>query len=106
MSRTHLSGILHEVADKIGCQVYYKPKTNVRLKYPCIVYSPSTITDQKANNVSFITHRNYEITFMTQTLNYEEDAKRIASSVPYGSIVREFESDNIQHVIIGCSDIF
>lgn len=107
MSRIHLDGILKQVAERNGnIPVYYKPPSNMRLKYPCIVYSSSGIEEQKANNTSYLIHRRYEVTYLTQQVDHEAVAKDIADSVPYGYIIREYESDGIQHTVIGCADLY
>lgn len=107
MSRLHLDSILHEVSNRHGnFPIYFKPPSGFNLKYPCLVYNPSGVDSVNANNELYIAHRQYELSFMTQRIDQEELIKDIVKSVPYGRIIREFETNGIQHTLMGCSDIY
>lgn len=108
MARLDLHTKLLSVVEGTDIQVWYSPNlpSNIRLKYPTIVYSdvPSNET-QYANNKIYINYNKYEITFMSKVHNREIPIA-IANAVNFGKIVREYESDNVYHTIISCYEIY
>lgn len=106
MSRLTLDRVLKGIADSHGCPLWFQPPTGAKLTYPCILYSPATPTNLKANNKTFIIFRNYEITYITKEADHEAIIKEIIDKVPYGHLVREFISNNLYHTIIGCSSTY
>lgn len=44
--------------------VYFQPPADVKLVYPCIVYSLEYISSMKADNVGYIKHPTYKVTYI------------------------------------------
>ena len=61
MNRAELSAKLHVLCPN----VYFQPPSTVQLKYPCIVYSLTGVTQRKAENTVYITMREYIVTYIT-----------------------------------------
>lgn len=57
-SRDDLSKILHTFCS----HVYFQPDSNVKLVYPCIIYTFDGFNDKKADNKNYVTHGRYSIT--------------------------------------------
>lgn len=75
--------------------VYFQPPANVKLVYPCIVYSRNGCDTDHADNKSYTFTQRYQVTFISQgpdsTVPY-----RIQQHFPcrYGS---DYTTDNLYH---------
>lgn len=47
-------------------RVYYQPHENIKLVYPCIVYSLDGIKSEFADDFNYIGNRQYQVTLMTR----------------------------------------
>lgn len=92
-SKDDLSLILKEIlgSDK----VYNSPPS--RLGYPCILYQRDDIKIRSADNIKYIKHTAYTLTYMT----YRSDEKVVDDilSLPMCSFDREYTADNIKHIV-------
>lgn len=54
---------LHEILVGIlgSRNVYYDPPEDLKMEYPCIRYSKSSINVQKANNKAYLKHNRYQV---------------------------------------------
>lgn len=59
--REKLDNILRGI---VGRNVYFQPPENLRMQYPCIIYRPSIVRIQHANNMPYTTFKGYELTFV------------------------------------------
>lgn len=64
-SREALSNKLHTICDN----VYFQPDSNVKMKYPCIVYTLNRPEDSYADNSRFLTRQSYQITTIYKSLS-------------------------------------
>ena len=105
MSRLTLDAKLKAIADELGCSLYFQPPADIRLTYPCILYSASGSQDMRANNGHYVLHIGYDITYITK----DPDTKvpfKILETVSYGNLGRQFVSDNLYHHVIECYEIY
>ena len=105
MSRLDLDAKLKAVTQKHGMKLYYQPPASLKITYPCVVYEGTGTRSVRADNGHYILFRRYNITFITK----KEDPgfiKEILGSINYGSIDREFISDNLYHTVLSCSEIY
>lgn len=88
---------LHEELAKIlgSRNVYFQPPESVKIKYPCIIYERSNIIDTKANNESYITHKQY--TIMVLDKDPESEIPDKIQKLPYCRFDRHYVSENINH---------
>ena len=75
--------------------VYYQPPESVKIKYPAIVYSRSTIPTKKANNSMYKTDFYYSITLIGTNPQDETIMKLLSlDNMKYD---RKFISDGMYH---------
>lgn len=93
-NRVQLQGILEEL---IGSRnVYFQPPENVKLQYPCIVYSRGTIgTTQYANDKPYQNHVRYELTVIDK--NPDSNILDKVASLPMCRFERHYTADNLNH---------
>ena len=58
-TRTELQDLLEEILG--SSNVYFQPPENLKLRYPCIVYSRNKVTSTFADNGSYIRRRRYSV---------------------------------------------
>lgn len=93
--RIKLREKLYEIAGRDN--VYYEPASNVRLKYPCIVYKLSNLNNQHADNIPYIQFLRYEVTVMDK--NPDSEISEAISKLPACSFVNSYVVENIHHTI-------
>ena len=75
--------------------VYFQPPENLRIKYPCVIYSLDGLFEPKADNIDYSRRRKYEILYITHDpddLNIEK-----ISDLPFCSMKRPYVADNLHH---------
>lgn len=89
--RKPLSDILHELCEN----VYFQPPENIKLKYPCIVYTLVGAEKRAADNLGYITHGRYQVLYITRNPDDETIEKLLVlSSI---RLDRAYSSDNLHH---------
>lgn len=75
--------------------VYFQPPSNIRLKYPAIVYSFAKYDPVRAENEIYLLRKAYEMTLIETVPEsaYAEELLRL----PYCAHDRTFVSDNLYH---------
>lgn len=68
-------------------EVHYQPPANVRLTYPCIVYRPSDIKNQYANNIKYLGFHTFSATLMTEDIDSVEVEEFIGASSEFVNIL-------------------
>ena len=92
---------LHEkLCEILGSRnVYFQPSESVKLVYPCIIYSLSTLNIKYADNHIYSHRDRYSVTVVDR----DPDSK-IYEDVLYGfqycSFDRPFTSDNLNHKVL------
>ncbi len=88
---------LHErLCDILGSRnVYFQPPESVKLKYPAIVYSRSTIDNTHADNLPYL----QKIEYMVTVIDKDPDSEIVQrmSQVPYCRHNRHYKADNLNH---------
>lgn len=75
--------------------VYFQPPSNIKMHYPCIVYTRSTGYSRFADNGSWIFRSRYQIQLISKDPDnpaFDELAK-----LPYSSYDRHYVVDNLNH---------
>lgn len=78
--------------------VYYQPPESVKMEYPCIRYSKSSIDSKHADNVKYVNTTAYDITVI-DTLPDNDVIMKILD-LPMTSFDRHYVSDNLNHDVI------
>lgn len=94
-SRTKLHALLVEFADN----VYFQPPSNIRLTYPCIVYSKIRKDDTHANNNTYVSVQAYQLTVIDQDPD-SIIADAIEVSFEMCSITAYFTRDNLNQTTL------
>lgn len=95
-TRLELQSKLEEILG--SDRVYYQPPESVKMEYPAIVYSRSSVRDFHADNMKYFTKNRYEITVIDRLP--DNDAIDELLRLPYCSYDRNYKSDNLNHDIL------
>lgn len=89
---------LHEaLCSLIGSRnVYFQPPENVRMKYPCIVYELSRVTQRHADDRTYKFDKSYEVTYISD--NPDTDIHELMlTAFMYCQFDRRFVNDGLYH---------
>lgn len=88
---------LHEVLCKIlgSRNVYYQPPASVKMKYPAIVYSRSSIDNSYANNSVYNQMTAYDVIVIDS--DPDTPLIEVMSKLPLCRFVRHYVADNLNH---------
>ena len=77
--------------------LYYQPGANIRMKYPCIVYTMSRIQNKHANDGVYTQRVFYTVT----VIDTDPDSKIVAvvSALPKCACDHQFISENLYHTV-------
>lgn len=92
-SRIELQALLEEILGSRN--VYFQPPENIKLKYPCIIYSFAKFHTKKADNRDYLRGRRYEITLIHT--NPDNEVVDKLQDLQYCDLDRPFVSDNLYH---------
>ena len=86
---------LSEVLNSICRNVYFQPSTDVKMKYPCIVYELEKMNVLRADNTPYVLYDMYSIKYITRD---PDDATRLELiSLPMCSSQKLYIADNLYH---------
>lgn len=91
--RLKLHAILCEIMGSNN--VYYQPPEDIRMKYPCIVYSHDRNEISYADNRNYIKHNRYSITLIDR--DPDSGFRDKIEELQYCTFDRYFSSDNLNH---------
>lgn len=92
-SRQRLHQKLLEMTDR----VYFQPPENVRLEYPCIVYSRVQMDTKHADNKPYSRTKRYNVTIIDR--DPDSPLPDMVGDLPGSSFVTHFTNDNLNHDI-------
>ena len=75
--------------------VYFQPPENVKLKYPCIIYSRTRIDGTFANNDVYRLDHGYQLVYLTR--NPDDSMIDTLAQLPTCRFQREYVSDQLYH---------
>ena len=89
---------LHEeLCDILGSRnAYFQPPASIKLNYPCIVYSISSVNKQNANDQMYKSMNEYKVVVIDTDPDSEIPSKIIAH-FPMCRFDRPYTSDNLNH---------
>lgn len=87
--------ILSAIEKEARRHVYFQPTVNIRIAYPCIVYSLSNIDAKFADNIPYILQKQYSLT----VIDKDPDSMIVdkVSELPRCSFDRHYTADNLHH---------
>lgn len=81
--------------------VYYQPPPDVRLTYPCIVYSDGSPMTRRGDNKLYLQQRGYDVVYITRTPMGEsynsDDWFKFYNKFEYCNFGTHYISDNLHH---------
>lgn len=92
-TREELDALLCEKLDSE--YVYFQPPEDMKISYPCIVYSLNGHFDRRADNDNYHRRREYSLVYITRDPD-DEMIEKLAD-LPYCSMGRPYSSDNLHH---------
>lgn len=93
--RLELQSTLEDLVEDIP--VYYQPPSNLRMVYPCIVYSWENQLENFADNNLYLRKRRYQVTVIDRDPDSEIPDK--VGALPYCSMNTIFVSDDLNHFV-------
>lgn len=78
---------------------YFEPPANVRMQYPCVVYSRSGIYDTRADDLKYLKRQRFSVTVI-DTNPDTEWPQMILDHFPYARFDRPFSADRLAHYVI------
>lgn len=77
--------------------VYFQPPENLKLKYPCIIYSFADIDKRMADDIKYLKFRRYELILIhSDPDNTLVDA---VEDLQYCEFDRSYVADNLYHYV-------
>lgn len=97
MAKTRLS--LHNtLIEQTGVEhCYYSPPSNLRMKYPCIVYGLSGETNIFADDIPYVERKQWDVTVIDSDPDSEIPDK--LKTLRFCRFDRAFASDNLNHFV-------
>ena len=95
-SRAQLHSVLQEALP--GVALYYQPPENIKLTYPCVVYTFDKIKSSEANNSRYIRHDKYTIKLIGSLIDVEKWSDKILG-LRYCDLDTTFVSDGLYHYV-------
>lgn len=77
--------------------VYYRPPTNIKMKYPCIVYDLLSFDTRYANNKPYSRNPRYKVTIIDP--NPDSKIHMRVGELPMSSFDRAYVMDNLNHFV-------
>ena len=93
MAKTRLT--LQQFLKTKTAKVYFQPDTNVKLTYPCIVYSRTRIDGAFANDNVYKLDHGYQLVYITT--NPDDPLIDELAMIPTCRFQREYVSDGLYH---------
>lgn len=89
----------HDLEAFLGSRnVYFQPPPNVKLKFPAIVYELSDIDISSADDMNYISRRQYQITIIDANPDTEYVDKFVNTFIG-ARFSNSFVSDNLNHYV-------
>lgn len=92
---------LHEVlCDILGSRnCYFCPPSNIRMKYPCFVYSAEGDLTTYADDIRYLHHSPFTLTIIDEDPDSELPVRLFNSSLVYLSHDRTYTADGMYHFV-------
>lgn len=91
-----LCNILRSLGDtNASDHVYFQPPSNIRIAYPCIIYSLANIDTKFADNIPYAHQRQYSLTVIDK--NPDSLIVDKVASLPRCSFDHPYTADNLNH---------
>lgn len=91
---------LHEILCKVlgSRNCYFKPPSNIRMKYPCITYDLARRDNIHADNVPYLNLKAYTLTVIDEDPDTKIPEELL--KLPYCSFDRSYDIENLHHEVL------
>lgn len=95
-SRLELQSRLEELLGSRN--VYYQPPENIKLQYPCVIYSLDKIKHVRADSIAYLKHTRYSVTVIDKNPD-SAIPNIIDDGFLYSEFDRVYKADNLNHFV-------
>lgn len=86
-----------QLVDILGSSnVYFQPPENIKMEYPCLVYSRRTGDSRYANNRTYKFSQTYDVTYISKDPD-DGFVDKFLFSMPASRYDRHYTSNNLHH---------
>ena len=78
--------------------VYFQPPSSVRIKYPCIIYNLTNISDRRADNIAYNLNNEYEVIYIDKDPDNNIKTQMI-THFPKCRFNRFYTAENLNHYV-------
>lgn len=78
--------------------VYYQPPENIRMQYPCIVYSKNYLRNRLADNEVYVQNVQYKVTAISKDPD-DPIFEKLSKLSPKVTFATRFTSSNLHHEV-------
>lgn len=86
---------LQQLLETFVPNVYFQPPTNIKIKYPCIIYKRDFALSKYADDTTYDRVVRYAITIIDQ--NPDSEIPKKVAEMPMSSFNRFYTVDNLNH---------
>lgn len=86
---------LHNKLKAFGTDVYFQPKQNITLVYPCIVYERDDSWVTHANNNLYRSKKQYQVTVIDR--DPDSQIPDMVEALPLSRLSRAYQVDGLYH---------
>ncbi len=79
--------------------VYFQPPENVKMKYPCIIYTKNNVRSRYADDLRYASMNEYTLTIVDRDPD-STIAGRLLERFPFCSFSRRYTADNLYHDVL------
>lgn len=95
MSRTRID-FDNYIRNATGCNnIYFQPKSNVKMSYPAITYSINDIDNKNANNAVYLQYTQYQVIVIDK--NPDSQIRNAISKMPISNFERQYTANDLYH---------
>lgn len=87
--------LLHQLLETFVENVYFQPPTNIKLKYPCIIYKRDFAETKFADDIPYNHTLRYMVTVIDR--NPDSDIPARVASMPMSLFNRFYTADDLNH---------
>lgn len=85
------------LSSAMEANIYISPPSSIRMTYPAIIITLSSMSDEYANNNKYKRHVRFNVTFITKTVN--DVNVNFISSLKHCTLSSAYVSDNLYHYV-------
>lgn len=80
-------------------RVYFQPPENIKLQYPCVIYTRSSVRPRHANDQVYTTHDLFTVTYISKDPD-DQAPDRMLSGIRGARFDRSYASNNLHHTVL------